>query len=168
MKNTEPLTICIVDDDELFLKSMKYFLQQKISSAVQINLFQTGEEFLKNITEKKPDVVILDYVLNGFNPHAMDGRSVLRKIKQTNPEMAVIMISGQNRIEVALESIREGAYDYVIKNDNVFFKIHATLKNIIKNITTSKRLKKYKLWLTGAILFLVVGVGLVMVYKLFL
>ena len=57
MKNAEPLSICIVDDDEMFLKSMKYFLQQKINSALQINLFQTGEEFLKSISEKKPERV---------------------------------------------------------------------------------------------------------------
>jgi len=144
MKTLETLSICIVDDDELFLNALKHYLQEKIKTALTFKLFRSGEEFLKNATEQKFDIVILDYVLNGTYPYAMDGVSVLKKFKQANPETTIIVLSAQCKIEVALESIREGAYDYVVKNDNAFMKIKNVVKNIVPEVIQLKQTKKWK------------------------
>lgn len=152
MKTADTLSICIVDDDEIFLNSLKHYINEKIKYTINIKLFYTGEEFLKHIHEEKTDIIILDYMLNSTYPHAMDGRSVLQKIKQLYPEMTVIMISGQDKIEVALEIIKEGAYDYVVKNDNVFLKVQNILKNVVNGILISRRLNNYKRWFTAIIL----------------
>ena len=83
MKPQETISICIVDDDEMFLNSLKHCLQEKLKYTIGIKLFYTGEEFLKHIHEQKTDIVILDYMLNSTYPLAMDGRSVLQKNQTT-------------------------------------------------------------------------------------
>ena len=163
MKTTEGLSICIVDDDKLSLESLTHSLKEGIKNIIKIRSFHTGEEFLKSVPEQKPDIVILDYMLNGLQPYAMDGLAVLKKIKQAYPEITVIMLSGQDKIEVALESIKDGAYDYIIKNDTVFLKMKNILKNVITSVLASKRLKNNKRWLTRAIVsFIVVMIAAIL------
>ncbi|MGZ4034906.1 MAG: response regulator [Bacteroidia bacterium] len=164
---TGELSISIVDDDEMFLTSLKHFLQQKFRSPINIKLFHTGEEFLKDLSEQKSDIVILDYILNNSRPYAMDGYAVLQKIKQLNPEMTVIMLSGQNRIEVAIQSIKDGAYDYIVKNDTVFLKIQTVLKNAINSTLASKRLERYRWWYIRIGLFFISAAIIIFLLKIF-
>ncbi len=166
MKAIEKISISIVDDDEMFLKSLKHYLQEKLKGTIIIRLFYSGEDFLKHISEQKTDIVILDYKLNSLYPNAMDGRTALQKIKQTDPDMTVIMLSGQDKMNVALESIKDGAYDYIIKNDNAFLKTQTILKNAIETILISKRLKKYKWWITRILMLLAVALIIDTLYYL--
>ena len=165
METESTLSIWIVDDDKMFLESLKHFLQQKLRKPIQIKLFQNGESFLKHISDKKPDIVVLDYILNSMEPYAMDGRYVLQKIKQLYPEVTVIMLSGQNKIEVALQSLKEGAFDYVIKNDMVYFKLISAIKNSLKRISRAKRLRFLSSFISNAALFLVAGIIIVVLIK---
>lgn len=144
MKTENTLSVCVVDDDDLFLKSLKHYLQDKWQDKIKVRVFHSGEEFLKYIPNHKTDIVILDYVLNSLYPFAMDGRSVLQKIKQTAPEIKVIMLSGQDKIEVALDSIKNGAFDYVTKNDLTYLKIQNSIKSAIESITNFNRIQTYK------------------------
>jgi DNA-binding NtrC family response regulator len=161
------LSVCIVDDDAIFSRTLEHHLKEKLKTAVSFRLFQTGEEFLKSIRDNKPDVVILDYMLNGLHPFAMDGRAVLQKIRQEDPDITVIMVSGQDKIEVALESIKEGAYDYVIKNDNVFLKMQTVMKNAIRTVVISKKLKMYRKWFSAALIFFSVGILIELLFLAF-
>lgn len=146
METENTLSVCVVDDDDLFLKSLKHYLQDKWQDKIKIRIFHSGEEFLKYIPNHKTDIVILDYVLNSLYPFAMDGRSVLQKIKQISPEIKVIMLSGQDKIEVALDSIKNGAFDYVTKNDLAFLKVQNSIKSAIESITNFKRMQLQRLW----------------------
>lgn len=158
MRINQELSISIVDDDELFCRSLEHYLKERMREPIKIRLFHTGEEFLKNMTADKPDIVVLDFMLNGFYPFAMNGRAVLEKIRQADPYLTVIMVSAQDKIEVALECIKEGAYDYVVKNDNVFLKMQNILKNASRTVLISKKLKRYKWWSSAALIFFSIGV----------
>lgn len=157
MEKHDTYLVYVVDDDDIFLKSLKFQLEQKWQNRIEIKVFHTGEELLKYIPEQQPDIIILDYILNSRFPYAMDGALVLQKIKQTYPEIKVIMLSGQSKIQVALDSIQNGAFDYVIKNDNVFFKMQASLKNAIRVIGDSNHVKN--MWLLLAAMALLIGVS---------
>lgn len=133
MKALDKVSVHMIDDDEMFLTALQHYLQGALNGQIKTKCFHTGEEFLKNLPAEKPDVIILDHFLNSRAPFAMDGMSVLQKIKQLNPKIPVIILSGQNRIEVALNSLKSGAYDYVIKNDNAFLKIRNMLKSRLKS-----------------------------------
>ncbi len=144
MKTSESLSIFIVDDDPLFTASLKDQVKKMFKFEINIRTFSTGEECLKNF-EYHPDIIILDYFLNSTSPNAMDGLKVLKKIMELNPETKVIMLSAQDKMEVAVNLIKFGAYDYIIKNDNVFNRLKLVISNAANSIKVAKELKNYKL-----------------------
>jgi|ERR1017187_3772263 DNA-binding NtrC family response regulator len=144
MKTSEPLSIYLVDDDQLFITSLKDQVKKMFKFETNIQTFSTGEECLKNL-KNPPDIIILDYFLNSNSPNAMDGLKVLKKIMELNPETKVIMLSAQDKMEVAVNLIKFGAYDYVIKNDNVFNRLKLVISNAANSIKVAKELKNYKL-----------------------
>jgi two-component system OmpR family response regulator len=139
----KPFSVFLVDDDVMFLRSLEHHLQHKLKHNIKISTFLTGEECLKNL-DQKPDIVVLDYILNSDYPSAMNGVSLLLKIKQFNSGIITIMISGQDKLQVAIDTMKYGAYDYVIKNENAFLKVQNAIKNGIHNILLNRELKNYK------------------------
>lgn len=153
MKTQDKFWIYIADDDELFSESLKHMLDSKWQNTIKTKVFQTGEDLLKHISQEQPEIIILDYILNSRFPYAMDGSYVLQKLKQMYPEIKVIMLSGQSKIQIALDSIQNGAFDYIIKNDNVFLKTQNTVKKAMQVISDSEKTKKSLLILTAIALF---------------
>src|SRR5665647_2254721 len=99
MKNENKVKLFLVDDDALFLKSLEIeFLQHADFS---IETFATGELCIQNL-QYEPDVVILDYLLDGITENAMNGIETLDRIKAFNPGIPVIMLSAQDKIDVAV------------------------------------------------------------------
>ena len=139
MKNQSKIKIFLVDDDELFLKSLEIeFLQH---GDFTIKTFVTGEQCLENISSN-PDVVILDYLLDGVDKNAMDGIKTLDKIKTFNPEIPVIMLSAQDKIEVAVDCMHHDAHDYVVKSETAFLR----LQKIITTIFRYRKMEKELIW----------------------
>jgi len=142
----EAYSVFLVDDDKMFLSSLKNNLAQNFNSGVELSTFTSGEECLQKI-ESNPDIVILDYYLNDDqHPDAMDGLTVLKKIKEASQDSAVIMLSGQDKLQVALDSIKSGAYEYVAKSESAFVRIQNTVKNIIGSIKDAQENKVYQKW----------------------
>ncbi len=159
-------SIFLVDDDKMFLSSLKNTLNQQFRSGVEVSTFSNGEECLKNI-EANPDIVVLDYYLNDDqNPHAMDGMEVLKKIKETSGDSMVIMLSGQDKLQVALDSIKNGAYEYIAKSESAFVRIQNLVKNSIKNIKEARENKIYQKWnvIMAVTVFIVLFVDLLYYY----
>jgi two-component system OmpR family response regulator len=139
-------SVFLVDDDKMFLSSLKNTLNQQFKSGVVVSTFTNGEECLKKI-EASPDIVVLDYYLNDDqHPNAMDGMEVLKKIKETSQDSMVIMLSGQDKLQVALDSIKNGAYEYVAKSESAFVRIQNVIKNSLANIKDARENKTYQKW----------------------
>lgn len=138
-KNTEKIKLFLVDDDALFLKNLEIeFLE---NADFTIKTFATGELCIKNI-KQSPDVIILDYHLNGIDKNAMDGISTLDKIKTINPDIPVIMLSSQDKIDVAISCMHHRAFDYVVKSETAFVR----LQKIITTIFRYKKMEKELSW----------------------
>src|SRR5512133_2363594 len=88
----------LVDDDVLFLKSLEIEFAQ--NSEYSVKTFPTGELCVRNLTQN-PVVVILDYHLNDINEKAINGLETLDRIKRECPQLPVIMLSSQDKIDVA-------------------------------------------------------------------
>jgi two-component system OmpR family response regulator len=139
-------SVFLVDDDSMFLSSLKNNLTQNFKSDIEVSTFTSGEECLKAI-ENNPDIVILDYYLNDDqHPNAMDGLEVLKKIKETSEESTVIVLSGQDKLQVALDSIKSGAYEYVAKSESAFVRIQNVIRNAITGIKDARENKVYQKW----------------------
>src|ERR1035441_6364336 len=98
MNNGNKIKLFLVDDDALFLKSLEIeFLQH---ANFTIETFVTGELCIENLSHN-PDIIFLDYLLDGIDKNAMNGIETLDKIKAFNPDIPVLMLSSQDKIEVA-------------------------------------------------------------------
>ena len=129
MNSAEPIKLFLVDDDAVFLKSLEIeFLQH---ADFIIETYATGELCIENLSHN-PDVIVLDYHLDGIEKYAMNGIQTLDKIKAINPDIPVVMLSSQDKIDVAIDSMKHGAYDYVIKGETAFSRLENILNNIIE------------------------------------
>lgn len=124
---TNPKNIFIVDDDPMLTEALKDYLTRKIPH--RISCFHTGEECLKHLPEE-PDVIILDYYLNTVQKDAANGMEILKLVKKKYPQIHIIMLSGQERYGVAMQTIQKGAEQYVIKDKNAFEKVDKLLSEM--------------------------------------
>jgi FixJ family two-component response regulator len=125
-------SVFIVDDDQSYLTALGFRLtQENKNSNTKIFCYSSGEDCLHNM-DLNPSVVILDYYLDGSNPSAMSGLQTLRKIKKINPDIPVVMLSGQGNIDVALEIYEAGAYSYIMKNKNALPAIEKIIGRLTK------------------------------------
>ena len=115
----------LVDDDALFLKSLEIEFHHHTEFTVET--FATGELCVENLSHN-PDVIILDYHLNGVDKNAMNGIETLDKIKALKPDIPVVMLSSQDKIDVAISCMHHRAFDYVVKSETAFLRLQ-------KNIT---------------------------------
>ena len=120
----EPKKIFIVDDDEMLTEALSDYLTRKV--AHQISVFHTGEDFIKHIAEN-PDVVILDFYLNTVHKNAANGLEVLETIHSHLKNTRVIMLSSQESYVTAAKTIQKGALQYIIKDEDAFEKIAASI-----------------------------------------
>lgn len=139
MNNKAVIKLFLVDDDVVFLKSLEIdFLQH---GDFIIETFVTGELCVKNLSNN-PDVIILDYFLDGIDKNAMNGIETLDKIKAVNPDTPVIMLSAQDKIDVAINCMHHKAFDYVVKSETAFMR----LQKIITTIFQHKKMEKELNW----------------------
>jgi DNA-binding NarL/FixJ family response regulator len=136
--NIAPI-LFLVDDDALFLKSLEIEFTQHTNFIVET--FATGELCMANINHK-PDVIILDYYLDGIEKLAMNGIETLDKIKKANADIAVIMLSSQDKIDVAIDCMHHKATDYVVKSETAFIR----LQKIINDVFALKKMEKQLNW----------------------
>jgi two-component system OmpR family response regulator len=135
----DKIKLFLVDDDALFLKSLE--IEFKENADFSIETYSTGELCLESISHN-PDVIILDYMLNGIVENAMNGIETLDKIKEFNPEIPVVMLSSQDKIEVAINCMHHKAFDYVVKSETAFIR----LRKIISTIFQYKKVQKELNW----------------------
>ncbi len=139
MKSKNKTKLFLVDDDVVYLRMLEMGFQEHGGFAVET--FNSGEECLKNLSGK-PDIVVLDYLLDGTNKKAMNGIETLDKIKAFNPEIPVIILSQQDKIEVAVACMHHKALDYIVKSETVLVRI----QKIITALTEYQKMKKKLSW----------------------
>jgi len=114
----EECRVLLVDDEKDYLEVLIRRLSKREVSVAGVS---SGEEALQYLQGRPIDVAVLDVKMPG-----MDGIAVLREIKKLNPLIEVIMLTGHASLEVALEGMRSGAFDYLTKPaeiDELLYKI---------------------------------------------
>ncbi|HWY39079.1 MAG TPA: response regulator [Bacteroidia bacterium] len=117
MKETISPKIFVVEDDSFYQSAVKQALRK--NNFMDVETFEKGEDCLNSIREKTPDLVILDYQLDDT-----DGLSLLKQIKKINSRIQVIMVSTHEKLQLALDSLKYGAEDYIHKDKDALYKIN--------------------------------------------
>ncbi|MFQ5510301.1 MAG: sigma-54-dependent transcriptional regulator [Candidatus Krumholzibacteriia bacterium] len=129
MENPLQSVILLVDDQD----SIRFFLEKTlVQEGYEAHTASTGQEAI-DVTQKViPDLILLDLKLPD-----MDGLEVLKRVKRMFPEIGVVMITAFGDIEIAVEAMKEGAYDFVTKPINL-----DQLLIVIRKNLESKRLQR--------------------------
>ncbi|MBL0052568.1 MAG: response regulator [Bacteroidetes bacterium] len=136
----ELVKLFLVDDDALFLKLLA--IQFKEHANFEIETFTSGEKCIQSLTHS-PDVIILDYHLDGIDKKAINGIETLDRIKAFNPDIPVVMLSSQDKIDVAISCMHHRAFDYVVKSETAFVRLQKIITTIFKYKKMEKQLNWY-------------------------
>ena len=121
--------IFIVEDNHFFSGCVGQYLKLK---GYTVQSFYKGEEMLRHLDEN-PDIIILDYYLDEKDKHAvMNGKEVLSELKKNNVKVPVVMLSVEEDVELVIKLLKNGACDYVLKDDNVFANIEKAITSVVQ------------------------------------
>jgi DNA-binding NtrC family response regulator len=144
MQNKKNPLIFVVEDNQMYNKLVVSYL--KTNKFTNVESYLSGEDALKNM-DKNPDIVIQDYLLEG-----MTGIEVLIKAKKSNPTVEFIFLSGQDSIDIAINSMKYGAYDYIVKDQMALQKL---VNKIHKINSVTELVKSNKRYRVGVVLFFI-------------
>ena len=140
MINGKKIKLFLVDDDAMYLKLLEIEFLQHADFAIET--YATGELCIANLSSQ-PDVIILDYHLDGIDKNAMNGMETLDKIKSFDATIPVVMLSSQDKIEVAIDCMHHKASDYVVKSETAFVRLKETITTIFRFKKMEKELSWY-------------------------
>lgn len=132
----ESFKIFLVEDDTAYGEMLRYFIS--VNSDYEVEVFETGTELLENL-HKKPDIISLDYSLPDIS-----GLKVLKKIREFDPDLPVVVVSGQEDIGTAIALLKEGAYDYIEKDNDTKDRLWNTLSHLKENLVLKKEILDLK------------------------
>lgn len=127
--------IFIVDDELAISKLLSYWVKEKWKYDIEV--FNNGEDVLKRLSAK-PDLILLDIMLPGMN-----GIDILKKVKQYDENLPVIILSAQGSIEVAVEALKYGAFDYFPKPIDTQ-RLEPAIKNAVKSYDLTKEIENLR------------------------
>jgi len=156
MQKTKNPLIFVVEDNNIYKQLVVSYL--KTHKLTNVESFLTGQEALNNM-HKNPDIVIQDYFLDG-----MTGIEVLIKAKKINPKVEFIFLSGNENLDIAVNTMKYGAYNYIVKDQMALQK----LVEMIHKINTATVLVETKKSLKLGVVLFFIGLGVLILITLFL
>jgi FixJ family two-component response regulator len=160
MQNTKNPLIFIVNDSVVY----KDLLVGYLSSHGYKNLktFKSGEAALKSI-HLKPDILVLDYSFEGIT-----GLELMRKVQNDHPEIEFVFLSGQNDVEVAVNIMKRGAADYIVKNDQAPEHLIRSIKYLISSTKKEKVKKGFQIGVIGFFIMMFLLIMVIILLTIFL
>ncbi|MEE4285718.1 MAG: response regulator [Mariniphaga sp.] len=160
MQKTKNPLIYIVQDSVIYKDLIVGYLQQK--KFTNIKTFKTGEECLKAI-HHKPDIIILDYSFEGIT-----GMELMKKVQLDHPEVDFIFLSGQNNVEVAVNIMKMGASDYIVKNEKAPENLLHSIQYLISATRSEKVKKGFQIGVVGFFIMLFLTIMIIILMTIFL
>jgi two-component system response regulator AtoC len=116
------MKIFVVEDDKFYNKLIEHHL--KLNPDFEVETFFNGQDVINRLSDN-PDIISLDFSLPD-----MTGHEVLASVRKYDPNIEVVVISGQDDISTAVKLLKEGAYDYITKDENIKERLLNTIYKI--------------------------------------
>lgn len=160
MQKTKNPLIFIIEDSVVYKDLIAGYLQSK--KYTNLKVYQKGEECLKDLY-LKPDLIVLDYLSAG-----MTGLELMVKVKKENPDIDFIFLSGQNDLEVAVQIMKIGATDYIVKNDKAPQKLVKSIEGLAHTVKHEKQVKGFRIGVVGFFVLLFLFIMIIIFMSVFL
>lgn len=144
-KQSNPVKIFVVEDDPIYARMVTYIM--KMNPDHEVFHYATGKECIQHL-HLNPDIVSLDYSLPDTT-----GEEVLRQIKDHNKNIGVVILSGQQDITTAVQLLKEGAYDYITKDDTTKDRLFNAIERLKKNFALKHEVEELREELSDKYLF---------------
>lgn len=163
----EEFNIILVEDNQVYTMMLDHKLKN-VFKHFHLNTYTSAEECLNNLSKDNPDMIIMDYYLNGMN-----GLEALKRIKKVKQSLPVIMLSHQKELDVALNLLSAGAYDYIIKDEDTFLKLRNSIQNVLnqrklenENLTLKIQVNKHKITIIAmaAVILIIIVLFITMIF----
>lgn len=128
--------IFVVEDDEWYNRLLVHHLS--LNPDYEVQSFTSGKDCLNQLNQQ-PSVITLDYRLPD-----MQGIEILKQVKATNPDIQVVMISEQDDIDVVVELLKFGAYDYIVKTKDIRERLLNTVQNIRRGVNLQNEIRSLR------------------------
>lgn len=158
-RNVAKEKLFIIEDDPVWVETLKAHLPARF----EVEVFSTAEEAIENLY-KAPAFLIVDYHLQGEKT----GIDVVKSAQQQKNPPYIIMLSGQESLQVAVDCFHAGVYDYIIKGDTALQRLKILFRNIDKQeklaaevLELRLRFKKWKLFVIGILLVILIGSSII-------
>lgn len=135
--NDAGFLIYVAEDNEWYQRLLVH--QLSLNPDYEVKAFSSGKEVLDAMDKQAPKVLTLDYRLGD-----MTGEKVLSLVSQRFPDTSVIIVSEQGEIETAVELLKMGAFDYLVKSDDIRERLHNTIQHIRENEGLRKKVDTLK------------------------
>jgi DNA-binding NtrC family response regulator len=152
MQNTRNPLIFVVIESPIYNNLVVGFLKSRRYK--NLMSFASGKECLEHLN-LNPDIFVCSYSMDDMN-----GLELMKKVKTDLPETDFFFLSGQNDVEVAVNIIKHGAADYIVKNDRALTKL---AKSIDFALNTTKSIKVKKGFKIGVIGFVIILFIIIMI-----
>lgn len=136
MKESTPVRIFVVEDDPTYTKFLRYVLD--LNPDFDPTFFSTGKELIANLSHG-PHVVTLDYSLPD-----MTGAEVLKAIRDFDPSINVIIVSAQEKIDTAVQLLKMGAFDYIVKDQEAKDRLLNSISNAMNKTVLVREIDRLK------------------------
>ncbi|HKR03716.1 MAG TPA: response regulator [Bacteroidia bacterium] len=143
MKNENAAIVFIIEDDIIFLEMIHDFIKLKFPF-LKLHKFTNGEDALKQI-RLDPQIVIIDFFLDSKNKGAQNGLDILLHFRKLDPSIRIVMLSSQEKPEIAASVIKYGAYDYVVKNETALNRVEIILTHLTGHLILDQKVIMTKL-----------------------
>ncbi|MEX0600158.1 MAG: sigma-54 dependent transcriptional regulator [Rhodothermales bacterium] len=125
--------VFVVDDDRHYSRLLSYRLDK--NDAYEVTVLSSGEELLERLDED-PHLVLLDIMMPGIG-----GVDALKEVVKRKPNVHVVMVSAQGAIDVAVEAMKLGAYDYITKGQDDLVKLDTVVRNVAERVSMERELE---------------------------
>jgi DNA-binding NtrC family response regulator len=147
MEKNNKTTIFLVEDNEMFAETLAISLQNQ---GFIVHSFRSGEQMISS-WEDDPDIILLDYYIESPLGYAMNGEKILRFIRRITKNLPVVMLTSNSDIGEATSLLKQGAVDFIVKDDELVPNLEQTLKQILESVKLRQemnvnllKIKKYK------------------------
>ena len=145
--------VYIIDDDPVFAEVLKFFLLDQ--GFTNVKTFGTGKEYINNLY-KLPKLVLVDYTMTDS-----DGKELLQETLSFDSDIIVVVISSQKSVEAAVETMRIGAFDYLVKDGDLKNRLNQLFDVIYKLSIRVEKMQKRQRKKIIAVCLAIVIIGVV-------
>ena len=138
-KSDKTYKVFLVDDEPMVHKMVSG--QLKMIDSLEVKSFYNGEDLISNINQR-PDIIVLDFHMDTVKKNAMNGLQTLMKVLEFSPETKVIMLSSQDTIGTAVDVLKKGAVDYIVKDGVFGVKAKGAVEKVIQGLELKEEIKE--------------------------